>query len=84
MHPRLLLVGRANEHGDVVLAADDDPYLAAVHRIERFVRRTPDISYVLHTSVVFAEPVRIAIGAFGGSLKDVPGTRCGRRPEYRS
>jgi hypothetical protein len=31
-------------------------------------------------SVVFAEPVRTAIG----SLKDVPGTRCGRRPEYRS
>jgi acetyl-CoA C-acetyltransferase len=28
-------------------------------------------------SVVFAEPVRTAIGTFGGSLKDVPAPRLG-------
>jgi acetyl-CoA C-acetyltransferase len=28
-------------------------------------------------SVVFAEPVRTAIGTFGGSLKDVPNRVCG-------
>jgi hypothetical protein len=27
-------------------------------------------------SVVFAEPVRTAIGTFGGSLKDVPAPTC--------
>jgi acetyl-CoA C-acetyltransferase len=30
-----------------------------------------------HGSVVFAEPVRTAIGAFGGSLKDVPAPALG-------
>jgi Thiolase, N-terminal domain len=30
-----------------------------------------------HRSVVFAEPVRTAIGTFGGSLKDVPAPTLG-------
>ena len=47
--PRLLFVSRAVKYRDVVLAADDHPYLTAIRRIERFVRRATDISYVLHT-----------------------------------
>jgi hypothetical protein len=31
-------------------------------------------------SVVFAEPVRTAIGTFGGSLKDVPAPTLGVKP----
>ena len=34
-------------------------------------------------SVVFAEPVRTAIGTFGGSLKDVPAAEPGRRGDCR-
>src|SRR6266446_4517632 len=47
--PRLLLVRRAVEYGDVVLAADGNPHFFAIHRKERFVRRAPNISYVLYT-----------------------------------
>jgi len=42
--PRKLCV----QYGDVVLAADDDPNLTAIPRIERFVRSAPNISYVLY------------------------------------
>src|SRR5260370_4348073 len=48
-NPCLLLVSCAVQYGDVVLAADGDPNLTAIHRIERLVRGAPDISYVLYT-----------------------------------
>src|SRR5712664_2233890 len=48
-NPCLLLVSCAVQFGDVVLAADGDPNLTAIHRIERLVRGAPDISYVLYT-----------------------------------
>jgi hypothetical protein len=36
-----------------------------------------------HGSVVFAEPVRTAIGAFGGSFKDVPAPALGTAASAR-
>ena len=45
--PRLLLVGRAVEHGDVVLAPHHHPDFPAVGREERLVRRASDVSDVL-------------------------------------
>src|SRR5712675_3152455 len=46
-NPCLLLVSCAVQYGDVVLTANDHPHFFAVHRKERFVRRAPNISYVL-------------------------------------
>src|SRR5271168_2155522 len=36
-----------------------------------------EIAMTVKPSVVFAEPVRTAIGAFGGSLKEVPAPKLG-------
>ena len=44
---RLLGIGRAVEHRDVILAADRDPDLAAVLGEKRLVRRASDIGRVL-------------------------------------
>jgi acetyl-CoA C-acetyltransferase len=53
---------------------DDDPRggssLACISEVK-------EIAMTVQHSVVFAEPVRTAIGAFGGSLKDLPAPKLG-------
>ena len=47
-NPRLWLVGRAVEYSNIVFATHRHPDLSAVWCKERFVRRAPDIGYVLY------------------------------------
>src|SRR5215471_2888529 len=44
---------------------------------KRIERRSGGFAMTSQRSVVFAEPVRTAIGTFGGSLKDVPAPSLG-------
>ena|SRR5271165_4667683 len=47
-NPRLCLVGRAVEYLDIVFPTHRHPDFCAVRCKERFVRRAPDVGYVLY------------------------------------